>query len=408
MILKMAWKNIWRKKLRSSVVITSIIVGLVGGILYMGIMNGMMYQRIGSAIATEVSHIQIHNEKFLENEELKFSITNSTTIINKLKKTKAIRSVCSRIITTGMASTARTGSGVEIIGINPDKEKTVSNLYTKLIDSTSSYFNTKARLPILIGERLAKKLNAKRKSKIILTFQSASGELTGGAFKVVGIFRTQNSSFDEMKVFVRKADIAKLVNIPTETSHEIAIMLKNDELLKQEKENLKKEFKELTVSPWQETMPELGMMEESMNYMLYILMIIILLAIAFGIVNTMLMVVFERTKELGMLMCIGLSRKKVFSMILLETMFLSITGGIIGLTISVLLVNWLSVDGIDLSIVSEGLQVWGYDTIIYPDVEISYYINTGLLVVALAILSAIYPARKAIKLKPVEAVRIDN
>lgn len=407
MILKIAWKNIWRKKMRSAVVIASISIGLTGGIVYIGIMNAMVYQRIGTAINTEISHIQIHNEKFLENEELEYYISENNVILKSLENNKKIKAISGRIISMGMASTASTGTGVKILGIDVDKEIKVTNLYTKLIDSTSRYFNTNTRLPILIGQKLAHKLKAKLKSKIILTFQTISGELTGGAFKVVGIYKTSNSIYDETSVFVKKEDLAKLTGMPIETNHEIAIMLNKEEDLNSICHKLNKDFPSSNSYTWQETMPELGMMVDSMDYMLYIFMIIILSAVAFGIVNTMLMVVFERSKELGMLMCIGLNRKKVFSMIILETILLSLTGGLIGLASSALIIHWLGRTGLDFSIVAEGLEVWGYDTILYPYVEGSFYIGITALVIITAILSALYPARKAIMLNPVEAVRID-
>jgi ABC-type lipoprotein release transport system permease subunit len=407
MILKIAWKNVWRKKMRSAVVIASISIGLTGGIVYMGIMNAMISQRIDTAVNTEISHIQIHNEKFLENEEIEYSIDNNRHIIENIKNNDKIKAYAGRIISMGMASTARTGTGVKILGIEVEKESLLTNLHTKLIDSSSSYFTTRSRYPILIGQKLANKLKAKIKSKIILTFQAASGELTGGAFKVVGIYKTSNSTYDGQSVFVKKKDLAKLTGIPIDTNHEIAIMLKDDINLSYVCKELNKKFPNSVSYTWQETMPELGMMVESMDYMLYIFMIIILTAVAFGIVNTMLMVVFERTKELGMLMCIGLNRKKVFLMIIFETILLSLTGGLIGLISSALIIQWLGNTGLDISIVSEGLEVWGYDSVLYPYVDGSFYLGITALVCITAIISALYPARKAITLNPVEAVRID-
>lgn len=393
--------------MRSSVVIASISIGLTGGILFMGIMNALTYQRINSAIKTEISHIQIHNEKFLENEELEYSIYNSDKIIKSLEDNTQIKALSGRIITMGMAATARTSTGVKIIGVYPEKEARVTNLHSKVIDSLSSYLNSKYKLPIFIGEKLAEKLKAKRKDKIILTFQSKSGQLTGGQFKIVGIFKTTNSIFDEMSVFVRKKDIAKLTDLPISTIHEIAILLKDDVNVNAAVDELRNEFPKLTILAWHETMPMLGILVESMNYMLYIFMGIILLAVAFGIVNTMLMAVLERSKELGMLMCIGLNKRKVFCMILIETILLSMTGGLIGLFSAALILNCFSKSGINLSIVSKGLEVWGYDTIIYPYVDGSFYLAITAMVVIIAILSALYPARRAIRLNPVEAIRID-
>ncbi|MCK5087607.1 MAG: FtsX-like permease family protein, partial [Melioribacteraceae bacterium] len=125
------------------------------------------------------------------------------------------------------------------------------------------------------------------------------------------------------------------------------------------------------------------------------------------IMNTMLMAIMERVREIGMLMAIGMNRIKVFFMIMLETIFLSITGGIIGISVTWVVVEMTGKSGIDLSAVAEGLNAWGYSSFIYPELDAGYYFMIGLLVIVTAIFSSILPARKALKLNPAEAVRHD-
>jgi len=134
-------------------------------------------------------------------------------------------------------------------------------------------------------------------------------------------------------------------------------------------------------------------------------MIIIIMALVFSIINTMLMAVLERTKELGMLMAIGMNKARLFTMILCETFFLTMVGTPIGLFLSWLTVWTFGNIGIDLSAFSQGLNAYGLDTVIYPELSATYYLNVTLLIAAAAILSAIYPAWKTLKLKPVEAIR---
>jgi ABC-type antimicrobial peptide transport system permease subunit len=144
-----------------------------------------------------------------------------------------------------------------------------------------------------------------------------------------------------------------------------------------------------------------------MNLMLYIFVGIILLALGFGIVNTMLMVILERVKELGMLMAVGMNRVRVFSMIVLETVFLSLTGGTIGILLALILTQITGKTGIDLSLWGDGLNSMGYDSIIYPEIGFDSIIGVAIMVIITGVLSAIYPARKAIRLNPAEALRID-
>jgi ABC-type antimicrobial peptide transport system permease subunit len=121
----------------------------------------------------------------------------------------------------------------------------------------------------------------------------------------------------------------------------------------------------------------------------------------------MLMIVFERTRELGMLMAVGMSKSRVFRMIMLETIFLTIIGGVIGMILSAALVGFLHQHGIDLSSVSKGLGAYGFDSKIYPFIKKDLYFNLSLMIICTGILSAIMPARKALRLNPVEAIRVE-
>jgi ABC-type lipoprotein release transport system permease subunit len=237
--------------------------------------------------------------------------------------------------------------------------------------------------------------------------QTADGELTGGVFRVVGIYRITNSQFENSMAFVKKDDLHELTGLNEGAAHEIAIRLNNDAQLKPIMKKLKAEFPDVSVMSWKELQPELGMMTEWMNVMLYVIMVIILLALGFGIVNTMLMVVMERVKELGMLMAIGMNRARVFSMIMLETILLSLTGGVIGMGIAALLVNYFGNVGIDLSLFSKGFEAIGFSSILYPQIGLVFYFTITILIIVTAILASIYPALKALKLKPAEALRIE-
>ena len=128
---------------------------------------------------------------------------------------------------------------------------------------------------------------------------------------------------------------------------------------------------------------------------------------SFGIINTMLMAIMERVREIGVLMAIGMNKGKVFLMILLETVFLSLTGGIMGLALSYFVVTITGNNGIDLSIVGEGLNAMGYSAFVYPELDSIYYFMIVGLVVVTALFASILPARKALKFNPAEAVRHD-
>ena len=161
---------------------------------------------------------------------------------------------------------------------------------------------------------------------------------------------------------------------------------------------------EYIVENWRELAPELEYIIEMSSASLFVVQFIIMIALIFGIINTMLMSVLERFKELGILMAVGMTRRKVFVMIMTETMLLAITAAPFGFAISWLTIYFLGTYGLDLSAYSDGLSQWGYDNVLYPSVDAESYVNVIAGVFITALVGAIYPAIKAVRLKPVEAI----
>ena len=158
---------------------------------------------------------------------------------------------------------------------------------------------------------------------------------------------------------------------------------------------------------WKEIQPDLAMMTDMVQKFYAVFMVIILAALAFGIVNTMLMVVLERTKELGMLTAIGMNKKRVFRMIMLESVFLSLVGGVAGMFISEVIIGLTARKGINFASYADGLEAMGFTAHIYPVISLSFSIMVAVLIVLTGILSSIYPALKALKLDPSEALRTE-
>jgi len=409
MLTAVAWRNLWRNKLRSSVIILAVATGIIGGVVTDGFMSGMTDQRVNAAIDNEVSDIQIHNPSFLLNNEINYTIPQAGKIAAEIRKDPRVKAVSLRLKCQAMASSAQAGAGVLASGVVPEDESHVSSLKNNLVKGV--YLNKKQRLPAVIGKKLAKKLNLGIGDKLILTLADTSGTITGGAFQVVGIYKTSNTMFDESNVFVRKNDLARLLGFSPTTTHEIAVLLRNNNQTTGFKKLLDKKFSDqiksgkLVIQSWEEVEPLLKSMVEMMNYFSYIFMVIILIALAFAIINTMLMAILERTREIGMLMALGMNKGKIFRMIMLETIFLSLTGAFVGLGISIGVVKLFATHGFDLSFVSSGLNAIGYSSIIYFRVNPEFYFSTVIMVIAIAVISSISPARKALKLQPATAIR---
>jgi putative ABC transport system permease protein len=181
--------------------------------------------------------------------------------------------------------------------------------------------------------------------------------------------------------------------------------LNNNEDQTAVKPELQKIFKGQLLRDWMQLSPELDLIINSFNLYMYIFIGIILLALSFGIINTMLMSVLERVRELGMLMAIGMNKPRIFFMIILETILLSLAGSPLGFLISYLTIYYFGVHGLDLSVFSEGLSSFGYASIIYTELDPDFYFKIYFMTLFAALFASLFPAYKALRLKPVDAIR---
>lgn len=401
MLIKIAWRNIWRNRSRSIVVISSIVVGVWALLFGTGFMNGFMVGYSADIIEHDISNVQVHNPEFKTDFDIRYYIDEGKAKADEIAGWEGVVATTTRVISNGMVSAPQKATGVQIRGIDPANEAAVTGLDSMLIEG--EYFEGVKRNPIVIGRKMAENLKVKLRSKIVLTFTDGNGDVTAGAFRIVGIVNSSSISINELYAFVRQEDLSKLLGIGNEV-HEIAVLTEHHFDESSIVENYIAKYPEDKIETWREIAPELEFMQEMYSNMLVVLMLIIMIALVFGIINTMLMAVLERTKEIGILMAVGMNRVRVFFMIVIETIFLAFIGAPIGLLLGGLTVGYYSSNGVDLSSYSEGLEAFGYSSILYPFLEGDVYYSITIAVIITAIIGAIYPAWKAIKLKPVEAI----
>lgn len=475
MIWNISWKNVWRNKSRSLIVVSAVTLGTIAGVFAAGLMKGWTDQRVHSAIYTEVSQVKVQHPEYLNNENINYTVPNYDQIARFLNESEKVKHWAKHAKVMAMASTARGNAGLTLKGIQPGQEKLVSDIYTKILPNAGDYFKSEYPLPsVLISDKTAQQLRIKNfritkqvadslknagvpqdliakldtlknkrflterkfkaalrgvltkaeikkhgpqllafskyyklKSRITFAFTKMNGELGYQTYQVVGVFKTSNSMFDQSNAFVEYDHLASVAGFGSGDYHEITMILNEETEPKAFANRLQSKFNKASVMTWQEMAPDAGMMAEFMNLYYYIIMGIIFFALAFGIINTMLMAILERVKELGMLMAIGMNKGKVFTMIMLETVFLTLTGSIIGMALGGALIAITGQTGLNFASVAEGFEAIGWAAVVYPSIELQFFFGVTLMVIAIGILSSVIPARKALKLSPVEALRIE-
>jgi len=407
-LLSFAWKNIWRNKLRSGVILAAIIIGLTIAVFIVAFGTGMAAQVVKDTLSRELAHLEVTRQPFLDYGDLEYAFRQNP-LEAKVREIPEVVGVSPQVIINATASTPHNIGGVQIVAIDPEKEKTISELYRCIPDSLGNYFEDGITNSILIGRKFAEKYQLKPHNKMVLTFADKNGEEFSGSFRVCGIFCTSSPSFEESKVFVKISDLRQLAALPNDSIHKLAINIKdhNDAVMLSSVQNQIQALLsgDQTVRNWKEINPIMSVYDSFMGTVFTAVVAIILLALGFGIVNVVLMSVMERRRELCMLRAIGMSRRKVMNLIIAESTVLTVIGGFIGMVLGGIIVLITSHTGIDMSKSLSSYSVIGVSTMIYPAITLSYYIKISIMVILTGILAAIYPARTAVKMKPAEGIR---
>lgn len=366
-------------------------------------MQGVMSSYIRQAIESRVSHIQIHRPDFQEDRELMQFIPDPEAVEAAVRQRDDLAAYSVRTLVSGMLSTSRGSYGVMLQGVDPDKEQATIRLREKLKEG--SYPDSSMYNPLFVSEELAGKLKLSVGSKAVFQFQQADSEIAAAAFRVAGIYEGENAQIDVGTAYALRSDLNRLALLDENTAHEMALLLSDISRVDTVIAELKSAFPDLLIRSFGEVSPDLELFQNQMQISLLLMTSIFMLALIFGIINTMLMAVLERVRELGMLMAIGMNRWRVFLMIVLETIFLALVAAPIGFFLGWRTIAWLGRVGLDLSMYSEGMQQFGMAAIVYPSMETHFYVQILIAVCLTAILGALYPAFKAIRLRPVEALR---
>lgn len=402
-ITTLAWRNIWRNRTRSLVVLGAVAIGIMAGLSVLGLYRGMMKSRIQKLIREETGHLQLHHRLYSSQSEGIFPIAGADSVVKILRKKTGVQAVAPRTVLQGMLASTTGTAGVKIIGMDAEQEYRVSQLDKKIRKGVGT--DKRKPQPILIGGQLSEKLKIDIGSRIVLTFTDTANNLVSSAHRICGIYASGNRQIDEAVVYVPGAVVNELLQAPS-LVNEIAVLLNNDDAVEHYKDSLARSFSSLHTETWKELSPETALMVNTVDDYSYIVIIILLLALAFGIINTMLMSVMERTKEFGMMMALGTSTRFITLMTLVETILLSIVGIPAGIGAAWLLTEHYETVGIDFSGTGrEMMASFGFSTVLYPEFPWEKVPALLGMTFSIALISWILPALRVIRMKPVDALR---
>jgi len=404
MYLQMGWRNIWRNPRRTIVIMTAVIIGVWAMIFLGALMRGISEQMVRNGIATLTGHIQVHHTGFREDPVIENSIENPEVVKAALGKVLPQNAGWSdRVRVDAIASNARHSGGVTLVGIHPEREAAISFIGQAVTEGT--YLAADDRQGIVIGNALAEKFDTKLGRKLVLMSQDTEGNIASRAFRITGIFRAEMEATEKQFVFVTMTAAQKMLKLGDSIS-EVSILLadyKNaDEVADALRGVLSSDSYD--VQTWRGLLPFITAILKMYDWFIFLWFLVVFIAMGFGIVNTILMAVFERIREFGLLKALGMKPWWIVKEVLAESFFLLILGMLAGNALGFLSVCALADTGIDLSALSEGLEFAGMSRVIYPFVVVKDVVAANLVVLILGLVVSIYPAVKAARFTPVKAM----
>ncbi len=401
LVLRLAWRNAWRHPRRTGIVITAVAVGIAGTLLTMAVNFGMIFQMVETAIATELGHLQIHADGFDANPELSVRLRDGGREgVDELERLEGVRAFARRVRGEGLIASPRASAGVRVIGIEPDRERHVTRIAESMI--SGSYLDGDRRR-VLIGETLARRLEVEVGDKVVLSVQDIAGELTGEGLRVGGLFKTSSLAINRGTIFLRLDEGQQLLGLDGSVS-EIVAVAEDRADVPALRERLAGALSGSEVRSWDELQPLLVYMIDFFDQAALLVYAAVFIAMAFGIANVLLMTIYERTREIGIMRAIGFGRARLVATIMSEAVIVTGVGLAIGFALALASV-WALSDGIDLSMFAQGLEYFGVGSRIYPMLRSADFSAPVAVALVTAAIASAWPAWRAVRLRPAEAVR---
>ncbi len=405
MYLELAWRNVWRNSRRTMVILTAVVIGVWSMVFLSAFSRGMLNNMLKNGKSVLIGDIQIHNKDYRADPSIDKSIKEPgmiKTLLNEILPEDAI--FTQRIKVSAYASNARHSSGIVMVGIDPEKEQEISFIGKSIVKG--AYLQANDNRGIIVGQALLDKFDTKTGKKLILMTRNRLGKVTSKAFRIRGVYKAEMEATEKTYLFVTMSGARKLLNMQTAIS-EVSIVLSEEKQVEPIAKvlNEKLDIDQYSVETWKDLLPMLEAYLDMFNSFMYIWYVVVFIAMGFGIVNTSLMAVFERVREFGLLRALGMKPWWVVRSVLTESMFVLVLGIATGNFLGIISVLLLKGNGLDLAIFGKGSEFFGMSRIIYPQLTLFDVMNISFVIFFLGVLVSLYPAFKASRITPVEAMR---
>jgi ABC-type lipoprotein release transport system permease subunit len=400
-LARLAWRNLWRNHRRTFIMLAAIVLGSWAMIFMTALMRGMVTEVIKDGISALPGHVQVHHPKYRDDPSVANLIPIPDSEMSAKFAAAGLKGWASRVRVPAVITSEYDSRGVTLLGIDPERERGLTFIDYDEIDGR--FLESVDDPGIVIGRKLAKTLETEIGKRIVIMSQDPDNEIADRGFRVVGLFTANVTAFEEAFVFAGKSTTQKMLRIGDRTSELFAV---GDDY-----RNVDAVYSQVTelvdagveVKSWFELDAYLGTMLKVMDGFLLVWVIVIFLALSFGLVNTLVMAVFERVREIGLMLALGMKPRNILGQIIIESLMLLTIGLVIGTALA-----WLAVqpikEGIDVSIVAEGMDMWGMSSVLYPELLLRDVILANVVVLVLGFFASLSPAWRAAHYEPVEAI----
>lgn len=408
-IYKMAWRNLWRRKRRTYITAFSIGFGVMLSVTFTGTGDYGYTKMINTSTTMGLGHVTIQPNGYNETPALDKRLINADGIRSSILKIPGVNGAVVRIMGQAMLASAHKSIGGMFIGIDPAQESEEVNLYFRSIIKGNIFTGKKGR-GVVVGSKVAEKLNLRIGKKLVYTTTDVTGEIVSEIARVEGIFKTGVNEVDGSLILLPIDRVRSTLSYGPKDATLVAVVIDDQ----RKAERMRDRIAAIEGSPlnevlsWQQTQTELAgiiKLDKSGNY---IIQIFVGLLIAAGILNTLLMSVMERTREFGVMMAVGMSPGTLFRLVIMESIWLAILGIVVGIIITTPWYAYLYYTGIDFS-GAIGTDYSASGVLVDPLLKISLYRENAIVILtcifAITVLSGIYPAWRAGRVPPVESLK---